>query len=314
MELPHLVPAGRLMGWGSLKRLLHFFVLGALLAAGQHLLEDAAEPPSPTRPVLRVVVPADANDAERRDFTDEALLVQEAVRLGWPSQDRVVRDRLMRNIAFAQPELPEASRLAVALELGMAQTDPVARARLADRARRVLTQEVALETPLDADLLATLNSQRKRYTAPATVRFSQVFLDPAERGDTLADDATTLLERLNRERPAPPTALGMGDGLLIAAPVETRPAEALDRSYGKSFGQALLDLPRGEWSGPVPSTYGQHLILVHEVESARVRSLDEVRAAVTAQWRRARANEVLRVALDALLAGHEVLIVQEGAP
>ncbi len=309
MELPGVVPPEPMRS-EALRRLLHFFVLGAALAGAQHQL--APPPPGAPQAVRRelpVAGPPGADAGLRQRLIDEALLVEEAVRAGWPEHDRVVRDRLVRNIEFAQPDLPPERRLEVALALGMAQTDPVARARLADRAERELTQDVAVEMPTDVELQAVLDAQRERYLAPATVTFSQVFVDPQERGSRILEDAAALLTRLRADRPAPPTALGLGDALLIARPEETRPVEALDRTYGKGFGTALVGQPRGVWSGPVASTYGQHLVLVHEVQSARLRDLDEVRGAVTAQWRRARKDEALRRALDTLLAQVELVVV-----
>jgi parvulin-like peptidyl-prolyl isomerase len=50
----------------------------------------------------------------------------------------------------------------------------------------------------------------------------------------------------------------------------------LDRSFGGEFGAGVVTLTPGEWSGPVESGYGLHLVKVTHREESRIPELTEV--------------------------------------
>jgi len=59
----------------------------------------------------------------------------------------------------------------------------------------------------------------------------------------------------------------------------------------------------GAWFGPVPSSYGLHLVWVRERRPARLPSLDEVRSAVRESLLADRAEAAVREAVRALRDG-----------
>ena len=76
----------------------------------------------------------------------------------------------------------------------------------------------------------------------------------------------------------------------------------LAKIYGPSFARGVAGLPVGRWAGPIPSTFGWHLVWVHESVPGEPATLAEVRNQVALGL----ANERREARLAAFLAGREV--------
>ena len=290
----------------ALGRLAGFFVLGALLALAR------GHWAAPDRPVVRVRVQAGASDAEREAAADEAVLVELGRQAGWVETDPLIRDRLVRNVGFLEPELAAAAALAHARALGMDHTDPIVRLRLVSRARALLDAPLEAADPGDDALAAWQAAHAERFERPAKIELSQVFLSRDRRGAALAVDASALLLRLRAERPDPKRAARLGDPLVILRSIEVTSPAALDDGYGEGFGQALLGAPVQAWSGPHASRFGLHLVWIHRREPAAAPDLGSVRGKVLSGWREARRLAHRAERLAALRGAYDVRV--EDAP
>lgn len=66
--------------------------------------------------------------------------------------------------------------------------------------------------------------------------------------------------------------------------------------FGQDFAEALSESPVGQWSGPVESAYGIHLVYVYEQVTPRVPALAEIRDRVRSELlseKRREANEAI---------------------
>ena len=68
--------------------------------------------------------------------------------------------------------------------------------------------------------------------------------------------------------------------------------EVINRQFGPGFFTALEGLPRGQWSGPVGSNFGVHIVRVNDTVPASMPPLDDVRDEVLLDWRAAKASEL----------------------
>jgi peptidyl-prolyl cis-trans isomerase C len=59
-----------------------------------------------------------------------------------------------------------------------------------------------------------------------------------------------------------------------------RSTDEIARDFGKEFAEQVAASPMRQWQGPVASGYGLHLVYISEVETARVRELEEVKEQV----------------------------------
>jgi hypothetical protein len=309
--------------------LLHFLVIGAVLFAGERWLF-----PPPVEPVVPVELSQESAERIRREWLarsgrlpdeqewralrraalDEELLYREALARRLDQNDAVVARRLIRNMRFleqndgdepATSEARDAELYREALEMKMHESDLVVRRRLIQKLKLGLYAVARSSEPGEEELEEYLASHARDFREPEQVRISQVFLSGDRRGSTLEGDAALVLTRL-RERAAggkllPDAELRqLSDPLPLATGVPMRSQDQLARTFGGDFAQEVVVLADRSWQGPVPSSYGVHLVWIHERREARAPELAEVRSAVLDAVQRQRGDRALRTLLASL--------------
>jgi PPIC-type PPIASE domain len=174
------------------------------------------------------------------------------------------------------------------LAQGLDRDDPVIKRRIRQKVEVMAEEEGSETAPTDAVLTAYLQSKRDKFVTPAVISFDQVYFNP-QGPDTPASVAAAKA-RLN----AGAATAGMGQPTMLPARVTATAADLVARDFGEDFAAALLKLPVGQWSGPIGSGVGVHLVKVTERVPPTLPPLADVRAAVTREWendRRVAANE-----------------------
>lgn len=206
--------------------------------------------------------------AVRQQAIDDELLYHEGLRLGLDKNDNIVRQRVIEKMMFLGEDLAGASH-------------PVS----------------------DAELERWLDKHRDRFVKPALVSFIHVF--SASDGARLAGLRATLPAGVDGAAAEPPP---VGDAFPIGRRIVHAPLVTLERSWGAPFVRALESLPTGQWSEPLQSRYGFHLVKVLARSDGTMPTLDAVRAAVRSAYleeRKARADAEL---LRAIRARYDVRI------
>ena len=189
-----------------------------------------------------------------------------------------------------------------ALALGLDRGDVIVRRRLVQKMQFVLEAEAEPGDPTDAQLASFYSAHRDRYARPPRVDLSQVFLDRGRRGSTTVADAAALRARLQAGT-APET---LGDPHLHGAVLAGRGADELTAIFGAAGAAAVLALPAGEWSPPLESPHGLHLVRIDSRRPGYLPPLAEVRAAVAADWRTAERDRLAAAAIERLRARYAV--------
>lgn len=174
--------------------------------------------------------------------------------------------------------------------LGLDQDDSIVRRRMRQKLEFVSEDVMPVPEPTDAQLQAYLRQNSRRFELERRYSLTQVYLDPQQHGPHLATDTQRLLAELKRAGPAA-DASGRGDGFLLGRRFEAVSASELSEMFGARFEQALRTAPIGQWTGPVPSGYGVHLVVVRSREADRTATLNEVREDVRREWQHARRVE-----------------------
>lgn len=180
-----------------------------------------------------------------------------------------------------------------ARSLGLDRDDTIVRRRLAQKMEFLASG--GDEEPSDADLEAFRAAHADRFRAPGTSDFRQVHLSRDRRGEALREDALAMLAAL-RQGADPETR---GDRLLLPAHHEAVSDARIARLFGDDFAEALARVEPGSWQGPVPSSYGLHLVFVEGRTPPRDPPLDAVRERVRLEWLADRRDR----RLEAFLAG-----------
>jgi len=312
---------------------VHFALLGAVLFLGSSFF---TEPEAAGRPRVQVAaarVSAARVSAAERTFAaeegrpptaaektalldrlaNEEVLFQYALSLDLHHAEVPLR-RLASIAAFVEPTGNDAPAQAVlarrAVELGLHQDDFVTRRVLIDAAARLIRAAARLVEPSEEELERFLEQHGEHFRGEGTIRISHLLLSSARRAHPRAD-ADALLDRLRRKKVSPENAASLGDQGPVPPHLPLLSERSLERRFARDFTESLVALREGEWSGPVVSRHGVHLVFVHERRPGRVPELTEARAKVLALWHEAAAELWLAERLRQLREEYAVVIEGE---
>ncbi|GEO17608.1 peptidyl-prolyl cis-trans isomerase [Microvirga aerophila] len=262
--------------------LLHFVAIGGLLFASHAAINPGGGRGANTAPAIHLT----AADAEwlkemwtrqwRRPPTDEELR-------------SLVADHLKEEVL---------AREARALELDVGDT--VVRRRLAQKMTFLLDDTIRTAEPPEAELRTLYEMRPDLVRAAARVSFSQVFFH-REQGD---DRARISLAALSNAAALP---IDHGDRLLLGDTFADQDEQALANLFGADFARKVMTLPVGQWSGPVESGYGLHLIKVTDAPPSRALPFTEVRERLAHEWRRERQETANAQVYEGLLRKYRLV-------
>ncbi|MFH0342318.1 MAG: peptidyl-prolyl cis-trans isomerase [Chromatiales bacterium] len=194
-----------------------------------------------------------------------------------------------------------------AVKLGLDQNDTVIRRRLQQKMEFIAEDFAAVREPTEAELADYLAKRPDQFAQDQRFTFRQVFLDPEKRGDQLKTDTATLLTEL-KQIGADADVSTLGDSFLLPREFADESRRGIASQFGKEFAIELAKLNPGEWSGPIQSGYGAHLVFVTRRTEGRLPALDEIREQVKRELLNARRLEANQKFLDNLLAKYRVTI------
>jgi hypothetical protein len=185
--------------------------------------------------------------------------------------------------------------------LGLDRDDAVIKRRVRQKLDVLFEESVAQSPATEADLQAYLDANPAAFRKPAVVSFDQIYF---------GSDAVTP-QRLEQARAA--LARGadpgtLGQATLLPSHQDAMPLDLIARDFGEKFAAQLAQAPVGEWSGPVTSGFGTHLVRVSAIEPAQSPTLTDVRDVVAREWENERRKQAHADALARLRSQYEVEI------
>lgn len=265
--------------------LVHFLVLGALLFVIADLRGSGPDPSSRIVEVTAERVQQLAlifertwqrppSDTELRglidDFVKEEIYYREARSLGLDQDDTTIRRHLRQKLEF-------------------------------------LTDEMGSVAPTDEQLQSYLEEHPEKFRLLPRYRLKHIFFSVDRRGAAADTEARLLLSKLPTGT-WPEGGTDLGDRVLVTIPEGFTDAVEISRQFGSVFAEKLAGLPLGEWSGPIRSGYGLHLVLITDREEGRLPLLDEVRPMVEREWSSDRRAEVAKATYDEIASRYEVRV------
>jgi len=310
---------------------LHFLLLGGLLFAASSLTES----PQPAAVREPVVITAARIEEIREDYrrtmgtaptpreltalidkeADDEMLYREALLLGLDRGDPAVEWRVIEKMEFlyGTPAGGEAEALRRGLDLGLQRDDVVVRSGLVTKMRLLAKGASRAEEPtgdaLDRALAEYFERHRDEYEQLQHVSLVHVFL----RGDAKREpEARELRARLVATSASPAQAAKEGDPFVAGSLLRATTHAGLVKVFGEELATAVAALAPGQWSEPIRSPYGLHLVWVLDRSDARVPQLEEVRSQVLYAWRADRQRAYLEKMLAGIRAAYEVKVEGEG--
>lgn len=258
--------------------IVHFVVLALAVFA----LFAFVAPPAPPPPD-RIVLTAQDGERLRAQFRNSRGRDPDAVEF------RSLVDNELREEIFYRE----------ALSMGLNDNDQVIRLRMRQKMEFLLADPAAVPAPTEDQLRARYDETKARYTEPETM----IYLGSAAPAS--AEDA---LAALRAGGDLPPD---IGAGLFPPEMADARQA-LVDSLFGTGFVASLGAVPAGEWTGPLTSPYGLHLVRVSAARPARPLDFAEVRDLVEADWRRAETARASEAEYDRMGTRYRIDLSQLG--
>jgi hypothetical protein len=245
--------------------LLHFFVLGALIFTVYANVEDRNE-------VAPGVISISATQIDRlatqftsiwrRSPTDAEL-------------ENLIDEYVREEVYYRE-----------ALALGLDQNDAVVRQRMRQKIEFLADTGAQMLEPTADELQAFLAGNDERYNLKPLRALEQIFLGQTPN----EDDITRELQALNADQTRNTSELS--ERTMLPAELRLSLPEAIDSVYGNGFFAQIENFPIGQWSGPVVSAYGVHLVRVLNIQGAQALSTEEMRVTVLRDWQVIKAKEL----------------------
>jgi hypothetical protein len=289
-------------------RVLLLLALGAVLFAAKAIQHSPSEE-SPLRVITIDDQVLEQVEAQGLDaWVEEEILYREGVARGFDRAPGAVARLLQlgRSLGYEGDEAPDV--VDEVESLGLDRTDPVLRAQVAGKMRLLLGNEGPAPEPSDAELETLLASLGERFAQPPRISLRHVFFSRDRRGEALDGDARQALKRLreNRSLGRSAGAGGLGDPFAAGHRFAAKSERDLTTIFGPSFAARAMTLRADEWSEPLPSAYGVHLVWVSERRSAARADLAAVRAPLLAAWRIEQADARRAARLSELRSMYEL--------
>lgn len=236
-----------------------------------------------------------------REINDRVLLA-EAQRLQLHIGDPVIERRLLQDAEFLGLEGdPERVRREI-LALGVLNSDQLIRRRLIQRMESIGRGRVDPAAATQDELRAIYEAEPARWREAPLLSFVQLYFSidkPA--AESRAQQA---LQQLQADSLGPDSdaVKTMGDVFLHGRRFGPLRDYALQGIFGSAFMQRMQAQQGviGQWLGPVPSSYGYHLVWVSEFTPARQKAFAEVEPRLRRDWAAQQEQARLREFVSAL--------------
>ena len=258
-----------------------------------------------------------ATDEEKRGLEDQiiesALWLAQARALGLHRSDSVVRRRLIQNMRFLDEAgtLEEDALVDRAFELGLDSSDDVVRRRLIDRVQALLRAGIRSRTPAESDLRRYYSENADRWSQPALLDLSHIYFSRDKRRESTQKDADALLQVLIEQDTFSETAIQSGDPFLSGHRLRNVSSRQIGARLGPEFEAGTQNAETGRWIGPVESTFGSHLIWIHQRVPERIPDFEEIRSRIREHWFEEETRHALRREIDRYRLNVEIRIIQD---
>ena len=293
---------------------LHFLVIGAVL----YSLQSGLQP----QQLAEIALPTEERVAQLRGQwlrstgypptekqvqqlidreVNQEILFQEALRYQWQQTDPVIRQRLIRDVLFVDPDNDgdEQALFEQALDLQLHLNDLVVRRRLIQRMEMMAFAPIRQGPVDEVALLVNYENHLDDYVRAPLISFEHIFIsrdqhaDPQQRALSVQEKLSVLDGQ---------TINTFSDPFMHGFEFTGLSQVQLSRYFGADFAKQLFaKIANADWQqrwlGPLASSYGQHLVWVKQVEPAQQKPFEQVRKQILAQWRR----EQERLALQGLI-------------
>jgi hypothetical protein len=188
------------------------------------------------------------------------------------------------------------------IAMGIDQDDTMIRRRLRQKLEFLTEDAATLTEPSEEELAVYFADHEDQFRMEPTYTFRQIYFNPEHHGDEalafISEQAGKLRAGQNVD----------GDQTLLPPSYEDVPRRQVNSAFGSGFAENLDELRPHEWSEPILSGLGVHLVQLESRTPGYLPELPEILPQVKREWANRRRQEFRREFDEQLLSDYEVVI------
>jgi peptidyl-prolyl cis-trans isomerase C len=274
--------------WRQLTRepLVRFFAAGALIFLVANTVQHESD-----KAARRILI--DAQLEQRLISVNEAQygVTPTSQQLGKLVENYVAEEMLYRQ----------------AIQLGLDRDDEIIRRRLIQKMQFLQRDMASAAAPARADLRAYYESHPTLFVTPESVSFQQLFFSADRGGSSAALGRAEHARAVMRGENAPPAG-SRSDEFPLSIPEEPLTRDQAAGIFGTTpIVDALFATPENQWSAPVRSAFGWHLVRVTRRQAPGRLPFDAVEDQVRGDFLTEQAAAAEQQQLNALRSHFEIV-------
>ena len=156
-----------------------------------------------------------------------------------------------------------------AIKLGLDKNDIIIKRRLAQKIG-FLRQEGDTSLPTESEVNDFYNRNLDKYYVEKRITFSHVYFSESKADKDDASKALNLIKKGASET-------NFGEPFLLGKNFSSKTIREIERSFGKTFSEDIQNFTVKEWSGPLISEYGSHLVFINSIAESFTPNLEEIK-------------------------------------
>ena len=169
-----------------------------------------------------------------------------------------------------------------AVKLGLDKNDIIVKRRLAQKLM-FLRDSIESVAPDIESLNTFYENNKEKYLIEELYTFSQIYFSFSPNSNEKAK--TSLLEMQEGSEP-----LG-GEPFMLGKSFVNRTKKEITRDFGNEFSEVLVQLQKGNWHGPIKSSYGDHLVILISHSDSKQLDFEEAKSFIITDYLAAQKNK-----------------------
>lgn len=190
--------------------------------------------------------------------------------------------------------------------LGMGENDEIIKRRLAQKMRFVSAGTQAGSDPSDGELKQWFQDNRDRFNIAEKRSFHHIYFSPEQHGDTLEREAGSALAELKNGA----DWKSLGDPFMQKRSYADMPKKEVIRAFGPDFAESIFQLPMTEWSKPIGSAFGLHLVRIEAINREAKADFDANKERIRAVYVETVSDAARQQEIENIVEKYDVVIAR----
>ncbi len=198
-----------------------------------------------------------------------------------------------------------------AVKIGLNKNDDIIRQRLSQKLEFLSNNSSRPDTAYVAEIEKYYKSNIKEYTLPETITIVQLFVNPQLYGNDLDKEIQKRLKHLKNIKPSSTNLNNYSDAFSLQSYFPEKSKVELAKLFGIDFTIEAFEAKTGTWVGPINSQYGSHIIFVSYKEPEKIQEFSNIQNLVYDDLQVEKQQKRNKQYIDGILNRYTVIIENE---